>query len=189
MNISGKYILVLKRKWSYSLPFFEKSLLFQLNRLRQNPTAVEGTSVITGPNCKKGRPICDHIILDPSVVMVLSVITFGPQCNKGRICKSYLYTQTGGNNTSNKLWPIRGKKCNIMWPAESNRHPCHLTLSSWLSRHCQTVFCNYCALTRVIFVVIMLKFLRCLNSFDHHFLKPYNLYLAGAFALLDFTNV
>ena len=42
------------------LPFSGLSikLLFQLDKLRQNPTAVEGTSVITGPNCKKG-PICN----------------------------------------------------------------------------------------------------------------------------------
>ena len=42
-------------------------------------TAVEGTSVIIGligPKCNRG-PICNNI-LNPSVIKVLSVITFGP---------------------------------------------------------------------------------------------------------------
>ena len=43
-------------------------LLFQLDKMKQNPTAVEGTSVITGA-----------------------------KFNKGQICKRYLYTHTGGN--------------------------------------------------------------------------------------------
>ena len=44
------------------------------------------------------------------------------------------------------------------------------------------------------FVVITLKFVRYLYSFDHRFkeilkfFKPYNLYLATAYALLDFAN-
>ena len=42
-------------------------LLFKLDRLRESPKAVEGTSVITGPpNC----PISNNIILDPSIIKV-----------------------------------------------------------------------------------------------------------------------
>ena len=45
-------------------------LLFKLDRLRESPKAVEGTSAITGPpNCKKG-PISNNIILDPSIIKV-----------------------------------------------------------------------------------------------------------------------
>ena len=45
-------------------------LLFKLDRLRESPKAVEGTSVITGPlNFKKG-PISNNIILDPSIIKV-----------------------------------------------------------------------------------------------------------------------
>ena len=72
---------------------------------RTNLTGIECTSVITEPKRNKGL-ICNNInfdpckrnkspirnkILKPSVIKVLSVITFGPKCNKGRICKSYLY--------------------------------------------------------------------------------------------------
>ena len=45
-------------------------LLFKINRLRESPKAVEGTSVITGPlNFKKG-PISNNICLDPSIIKV-----------------------------------------------------------------------------------------------------------------------
>ena len=64
---------------------------------------VEGTSVITGPKCNKGpirnnigpkrnkSPICNNS-LNPSVIKVLSVITFGPKCNNNN--KLYLRDHT-----------------------------------------------------------------------------------------------
>ena len=50
-------------------------------------TLVEGTSVITGPKCNKS-PIRNNI-LNPSLIKVLSVITFGPKCNNNN--KLYLH--------------------------------------------------------------------------------------------------